>query len=84
MLEVTGGEWCRDDRIPMASDKDDSTSFLAWYFKVFRYGRNVGVVVTTVMDKDHQESSKNKRKLRYGWWTLIVIRRPSALARLEG
>jgi hypothetical protein len=32
MLEVTRGEWCRDDRIPMASSEDDSTSFPAWYF----------------------------------------------------
>jgi hypothetical protein len=58
MLEVTRGEWCRDDCIPMASGEDDSTSFLAWYFKVFPYKRNVGAVVTAVLDKDYQESPK--------------------------
>jgi hypothetical protein len=31
MLKVTGGAWCRDDRIPMATGEDDSTTFLAWY-----------------------------------------------------
>lgn len=35
MLEVTRGEWRRDDPIPMASCEDNFTSFLAWYFKVF-------------------------------------------------
>lgn len=52
MLEVTGGEWCRDDPIHMASDKDDFTSFLAWYFKAFPYRKNIGTVVIAVMNKD--------------------------------
>lgn len=58
MLEVTEAECCRDDHIPLASGEDDSTSFLAWYFKVFPYKRNVGAVVTAVLDKDYQESPK--------------------------
>jgi hypothetical protein len=52
ILEVTRGEWCRDDPIPMACGEDDFTSFLAWYFKVF----------LAWMLEDHQESSKKKRK----------------------
>lgn len=76
MLEVTRGESCRDDPIPMASGKEYFTSFLAWYFKFFPYWWNIGVVVTTLMDKDRQESSKKKKKApqrlvdpsrRHGW-----------------
>lgn len=62
MLELIRGKRCRDDPIPMASNEDDFTSFLAWYFKVFPYGWNVGAVVAAVMDKDYKESSKKKRK----------------------
>jgi hypothetical protein len=36
--------------------------FLVWYFKNVPYGWNVDVVVTVVMDKDRQESSKKKSK----------------------
>lgn len=46
----------------MASDKDDFTSFLAWYFKAFPYRKNIGAVVIAVMNKDRHESSKKKRK----------------------
>lgn len=40
----------------MAFGEDDSTSFQAWYLRVFPYGRNVGVVVTVVIDRDRRES----------------------------
>jgi hypothetical protein len=36
-----GVEWCGDDRIPMALGEDNSISFLAWYFRILPYGRNV-------------------------------------------
>lgn len=62
MLKVTGGEWCRDDRIPMASGEDDSTTFLAWYFRVFPYRQKIGIYVIAVMNKERRESSKKKRK----------------------
>lgn len=62
MLEVTEAECCRDDHIPLASGEDDSTSFLAWYFKVFPDGQNVGVVVRAMIDKNRHEPTKKKRK----------------------
>jgi hypothetical protein len=52
----------KKDPIPVASGKDYFTSRLARDFKIFPYGRNIGAVVTIVMEKDHQESARKKRK----------------------
>ena len=54
MLKVTGGEWHKKDPIPVVSSKDYFTSRLARDFKIFPYGRNIGAVVTIVMEKDLQ------------------------------
>jgi hypothetical protein len=35
--------------------------------------------VITVMDKDRQESSEKRVKLRYDWWTLVSRRRHNML-----
>jgi hypothetical protein len=62
MLKVTEGEWHKNDPIPLASGEDYSMSCLARDFKIFPYGRNIGVVLTAVVEKDHQESTRKKRK----------------------
>ena len=56
-----GGEWHKNDPIPLAPIEDYSTSYLAQDFKIF-YRRNISVVVTAVMENDRQESSWKKRK----------------------
>jgi hypothetical protein len=53
MLRVTGGRWPRNDPIPRAAGEDFFTSRLAHDLKIFPYGRNIGVVVSAVMEKDH-------------------------------
>jgi hypothetical protein len=59
---VTGGQWHRKDPIPRTADDDYFTSCMAHEFKIFPYERNIGVVVSTVMEKNHQESLRKKRK----------------------
>lgn len=44
MLEMAGGEWHKDDPIPMAYGEDDFTSFLSMFFKVFLYGWNMALL----------------------------------------
>jgi hypothetical protein len=46
----------------VASGEDYLTSCLARDFKKFPYGRNISAVVTAVMDKDRQESTRKKQK----------------------
>jgi hypothetical protein len=58
MLKVTGGRWPRNVLIPRAADKDVFTSRLAREMKIFPYGRNVGVVVSDVMEKDRQDAPR--------------------------
>jgi hypothetical protein len=36
---------------------------------IFPYGRNIGVVVLAVMEKDHQGTQPKKNKAPLGWWT---------------
>jgi hypothetical protein len=62
MLKVNGGEWHKKDPIPMAFGEDYFTSRLVRDFKIFPYGRNIGVVVTVVMEKDCQKSARKKQK----------------------
>jgi hypothetical protein len=56
MLKVTGGRWPRNVPIPGAADEDMFTSRLACEMKIFPYGRNVGVVVSAVMEKDRLDA----------------------------
>jgi hypothetical protein len=62
MLKVTKGEWHKKDLVPRATGEDYFTSRLARDFKIFPYRRNIGVVVSTVMEKDRQESLWKKWK----------------------
>lgn len=62
MLKITRGEWCINDPIPVAFGEDKFRSFLAQYFKVFPYGRNIDTIIIVVMDKDRLESLWKKRK----------------------
>jgi hypothetical protein len=62
MLKVTGGEWHRKDHVPQAAGEDYFTFCLVRDLKIFPYGRNIGVVVSAVMENDRQESLQKKRK----------------------
>jgi hypothetical protein len=61
MLKVTGGRWPRNVPIPRAAGEDIFTSCLAREMKIFPYGRNIAVVVSTVMDKDRQDAARKRR-----------------------
>jgi hypothetical protein len=61
MLEVTGGRWPRNVLIPRVAGEDIFTSLLAREMKIFPYGRNIVVVVSAVMDKDHQDATQKRR-----------------------
>jgi hypothetical protein len=55
MLKVTGGRWPRNVPIPRAGGEDIFTSRLAREMKIFPYGQNIAAVVSTMMEKDHQD-----------------------------
>jgi hypothetical protein len=61
MLKVTEGRWPRNVPIPRAAGEDMFTSRLAREMKIFPYGRNVAVVVPTVMEKDRQDTPQKCR-----------------------
>jgi hypothetical protein len=61
MLEVTGGRWPKNVPIPHAAGKDFFTSRMARDLKVFPYGRNIADVVSTVMERDHQDAAQKRR-----------------------
>jgi hypothetical protein len=61
MLEVTGGRWPRNVPIPQAAGEDMFTSRIAREMKIFPYGWNIVVVVSTVMDKDRQDATRKRR-----------------------
>jgi hypothetical protein len=61
MLEVNGGRWPRNVPIPRAAVEDMFTSRLAREMKIFPYGRNVGVFVSAVMEKDRQDAPRKRR-----------------------
>jgi hypothetical protein len=61
MLKVTGGRWPRNVPIPQAASEDMFTSRLAREMKIFPYGRNVGTVVSAVMEKDRQDAPRKCR-----------------------
>jgi hypothetical protein len=63
MLKVTEGRrWHRKDPISRATCDDYFMSRLARELKIFPYRRNIGAIVSTVMEKDHQETQWKKRK----------------------
>jgi hypothetical protein len=61
MLSVTGGWWTRNVPIPRAAGEDSFTSRMVCKWKVFPYGRNIAVVVSTVMDKDRQGAAQKRQ-----------------------
>jgi hypothetical protein len=61
MLEVTGGRWPKNDPIPHAAGEDFYTSRMARDLKVFPYERNIGAVVSAVMNKDRQDAAQKRR-----------------------
>jgi hypothetical protein len=62
MLKVTRVEWHKKDHVPRATSEDYFRSCLAREFKIFPYERNIGAVVSIVMEKVHQETLWKKRK----------------------
>jgi hypothetical protein len=61
MLKVTEGEWHTKDLVPRVAGEDYFTPRLARNFKIFPYRRNIGSVVSAVMEKYQQESLRKKR-----------------------
>jgi hypothetical protein len=61
MLKVTGGRWPKNVSIPRAAGEDIFTSRMARDLKIFPYGRNIGVVVSAVMEKDRQDAAQKGR-----------------------
>jgi hypothetical protein len=55
MLKVTGGRWPSNVPIPRAAS-EDFLSRLARDLKIFHYERNIGAVVSAVMEKDRQDA----------------------------
>jgi hypothetical protein len=80
MLKVTRGCWPRNVLIPRAVGEDMFTSRLAREMKIFPYGRNVAVVLSTVMEKDRQDAPQKRRAFaRVGDpWREIKMTRASA------
>jgi hypothetical protein len=63
MLKVTGGRWSRNIPIPHAAGEDMFMSRMARELKIFPYERNIVVVVSVVMDKDHQDAARKRRTI---------------------
>jgi hypothetical protein len=61
MLEVTGGRWPKNVRIPHAAGEDFYTSRMARDLKVFPYEQNIAIVVSVVMNKDRQDAAQKRR-----------------------
>jgi hypothetical protein len=61
MLEVTGGRWPKNVPIPRAAGEDFFLSRMARDLKIFPYGWNIVVVVSAVMEKDHQDAAQKRR-----------------------
>jgi hypothetical protein len=79
MLKVTRDHWPRNVLIPRAAGEDMFTSRLAREMKIFPYRRNVGVVVSAVMEKDHQDAPRKRRAFA----RLADPRREAKMARLS-
>jgi hypothetical protein len=63
MLKVTEGRWPRNVPIPRAAGEDIFTSRMAHELKIFPYGWNIVAVVSTVMDKDHQDAARKRQAI---------------------
>jgi hypothetical protein len=61
MLKVTWGHWPRNVSIPRAASEDMLTSRLAHEMKIFPYERNVGAIVSAVMEKYRQDAPRKRR-----------------------
>jgi hypothetical protein len=61
MLKVTGGRWPKNVPVPRAAGEDFFTSRMARDLKIFPYERNIAVVVSAVMEKDHQDAAQKRR-----------------------
>jgi hypothetical protein len=61
MLEVTGGQWPKNVPIPHAAGEDFFMSHMARDLKIFPYERNIVVVVSAVMERDHQDAAQKRR-----------------------
>jgi hypothetical protein len=61
MLRVTGGRWPRNVLIPLAAGEDMFTSRMARELKIFPYGWNIAVVVSTVMERDCKDVALKRR-----------------------
>jgi hypothetical protein len=60
MLKITGGRWPRNVPIHRAAGENMFTSRLAHEMKIFPYGRNIGAVVSVVMEKDRQDVPRKR------------------------
>jgi hypothetical protein len=78
MLKVTGGRWHRKDPILQLTGDDYFTFRLACELRIFPYERNIGVVVSTVMEKDRQDDQRKKWKAPL---RLVDPRRDAKVAR---
>jgi hypothetical protein len=63
MLRVTGGRWPKNVPIPCAAGEDFFTSRMVREWKMFPYGRNIGAVVSAVMDKDRQGAAQKRQAI---------------------
>jgi hypothetical protein len=61
MLRVTRGCWPRNVPIPRTAGEDFFTSHMVREWRVFPYGRNIGAVVSAVMDKDRQGAAQKRQ-----------------------
>jgi hypothetical protein len=80
MLKVTRGRWPRNVPIPWATGEYIFTSRLARDMMIFPYERNVGDVVSVVMEKDCQYAQRKKRQAHV---RLVDPRREVKMARLR-
>jgi hypothetical protein len=55
------GCWPRNVPIPRAAGEDFFTSRMVREWRVFSYGRNIGAVVSAVMDKDRQGPAQKRQ-----------------------
>jgi hypothetical protein len=69
MLRVTRGRWPKNVPIPRAASEDMFTSRMARDLKIFPYGQNIAVVVSAVMEKDHQDAAPKR-------WAVVRIGDP--------
>jgi hypothetical protein len=77
MLKVIGGRCPRNVSISRAAGEDIFTSRLAREMKIFPYERNVGAVVSIVMEMDRQDAPRK----RWAYVRLADLRHEAKMAR---